>query len=160
VTLDVMFSQKKTDWETPEDLFAHLDNLFDIGLDACATPENAKCKKYYTETQNSLEQSWSVGAHQAVFCNPPYGRGLDKWLRKGQEEIAAGHCPRVVFLLPARTDTRWFHDYVWDSFSHHPRTGVELQFINGRLRFENAESSAPFPSIIVVMRSHTGQEHD
>ena len=145
--LAVMFSRGTGEWETPHDLFNHLDASYVFTLDACATAENAKCETYYTKEMDGLTQAWKG----AVWCNPPYGRGVGRWLHKGQAELALGRCAVVVFLLPARTDTRWFHDYIWDDRCHHARTDIELRLLAGRLRFQNAASSAPFPSMLVRM---------
>ena len=144
----VIFSQKSSEWETPDALYEFLDVTYHFDLDACATKENAKCDTYYTQETDGLEHRW-IGS---VFCNPPYGRGISRWLAKGRSELTSGHCDVVVYLLPARTDTTWFHRHVWDHLAHHPRTGVELQLLSGRLKFKGAASSAPFPSMIVIMR--------
>ena len=144
-----VFSRQTTEWETPHDLFKALEASYRFTLDVCATPANAKCEAYFTKDADGLAHAWGG----TVWCNPPYGRHVGRWLEKARTELALGHCAVVVFLLPARTDTRWFHDYVWDNQCHHPRTGIELQLIAGRLRFQNATSSAPFPSMLVVMRA-------
>ena len=144
----VMFKSQSTEWETPPDLFDALDRRFHFRLDVCATSENAKCASYYTVDDDGLSQPWTGN----VWCNPPYGRGVSRWLAKGRSELTSGRCDVVVYLLPSRTDTAWFHRHVWDDTAHHPRTGVELQLLSGRLRFKGAASSAPFPSMIVVCR--------
>ena len=134
----VMVSSKSAEWETPQELFDKLNGEFHFTLDVCATPENAKCENYYTEEQDGLSQPWKG----TVWCNPPYGRNIGSWVRRGLFASAAGHT--VVMLLPARTDTRWFHEYVYHK--------AEIRYIKGRLKFGGSINSAPFPSMIVVFR--------
>lgn len=134
----VMFSSKSAEWETPQELFDELNDEFHFTLDVCATAENAKCKHYYTQKQDGLAQPWKG----TVWCNPPYGRSIGSWVRRGLFASAAGHT--VVMLLPARTDTRWFHDYILGK--------AEIRFIRGRLKFGGSKNSAPFPSMVVVFR--------
>ena len=132
---EVMFSSQTDLWATPQDLFNELDNEFGFTVDVCALPENAKCKQYYTPEMDGLKQEWTG----VVWCNPPYGRQIGKWVEK-----AAKSTCRVVMLLPARTDTRWFHDYIYGY--------AEIRFIKGRLKFGGCNNSAPFPSMICVFR--------
>ena len=130
------------EWETPADFFKTLDDEFHFSLDACATTENAKCATFYTKEQDGLSQPW----RGVVFCNPPYGREIGKWLAKGIDAAAGG--ATVVFLIHARTDTRWFHRYVYN-------LADDIRFIKGRLKFEHKDGrkqSAPFPSMVVVYR--------
>jgi len=143
----VMFSSKTSEWETPQHLFDQLHAEFGFDLDVCATPANAKCPVYLTKEQDGLKQPWRELARVA-WMNPPYGRKIGHWVRKAYEESAAG-CT-VACLLPARTDTRWFHSYIWDAMTHKPRTGVEVRLLPGRLKFGGAKAGAPFPSMIVV----------
>jgi site-specific DNA-methyltransferase (adenine-specific) len=138
---ELMFSSKKDNWETPRDLFEQLDKEFNFTLDCCADDHNHKCKRYYTEVQDGLKQDWSW---EVVFCNPPYGRQIGKWVRKCFQEVYSGHCPCAVMLIPARTDTEWFHDYIYHR--------AEIRFIKGRLKFSGHTINAPFPSMIVVFR--------
>lgn len=128
-----LMTSKSGEWETPQDLFHSLDKEFHFTLDPCATKENAKCKKFYTKEDDGLKQDWTG---ERVFMNPPYGREIGKWVKKAKESALG-----VVALLPARTDTKWFHDYV---------QGSEIRFIKGRLKFSNSHNSAPFPSMIVI----------
>ena len=137
---DLMFSSKTDIWETPKDLFDTLNKEFNFTLDVCALPENAKCEKYYTPENNGLSQNWDG----IIWCNPPYGRQIGSWVRRALFASVAGNT--VVMLLPARTDTRWFHEYIYN------RENVEIRFLKGRLRFGNAKNSAPFPSMVVVFR--------
>jgi len=134
----VMFSSKKTEWETPRALFDELNREFGFTLDVCALPENAKCDLFFTPKTDGLSQSWK--GHMC-WMNPPYGREIGKWVKKAYEESQRG--ATVVCLLPARTDTRWFHEYC---------TKGEIRFIKGRLKFGGCKNSAPFPSMIVIFR--------
>lgn len=135
-----MFSSEKDNWETPQDLFDKLDDEFHFTLDAASSDLNAKCEKHYTVEDDGLSQSW---AGNNVFLNPPYGRNMKDWMRKAYEESQAENTT-VVVLVPARTDTAWFHDYVYGK--------AELRFLRGRLKFGGCENSAPFPSLVVVYR--------
>ena len=139
---ELMFSSKTDLWETPQDLFDKLNNEFQFTLDVCATPENAKCDKFYTEEQDGLEHPWKG----TVWCNPPYGRGIGQWVRRALFASVSGST--VVMLLPARTDTKWFHDYIYK------RSNVEIRFIRGRLKFGGSKNSAPFPPMVVVFMPH------
>ena len=134
---NVHFSSKTDMWATPQGFFNELNREFKFDLDPCASPENAKCKAYFTREQDGLKQSWEG---KRVFMNPPYGRQIGKWVEKG----ATGGAAVVVCLLPARTDTRWFHDHIYQK--------AEIRFIKGRLKFGGQTNSAPFPSMVVVFR--------
>ena len=139
---ELMFSSKTDLWETPQDLFDKLNNEFHFTLDVCATPENAKCEEFYTKEQDGLKQPWKG----TVWCNPPYGRQIGEWVRRAFLASVSGST--VVMLLPARTDTKWFHDYIYR------RNNVEIRFIRGRLKFGGNKNSAPFPSMVVVFMPH------
>jgi len=157
---DVLMSsgddEGSSDWETPQAFFDILDEkLGPFTLDAAATAKNTKCARYYSSRHNALEQPWKVyGLGQAsgvTFCNPPYGKGLGKWIEHGYRE-SVKHKQRVVMLLPARTDTIWYHDIVM------PFAGA-VYFVRGRVRFKmpGKKNSATFPSIVVVFdRPDTG----
>lgn len=134
-----LFTSKSEEWETPQEFFDELDEEFSFDLDPCATHKNAKCSLYYTKTYNGLKASWSWAV--SIFMNPPYGREIGRWVKKAYEESRSG-CT-VVCLLPARTDTKWFHDYCLKG---------EIRWIKGRLYFSNA-GRAPFPSMIVIFRN-------
>jgi phage N-6-adenine-methyltransferase len=134
-----LFTSTTDQWETPQWLFDQLNQEFNFTLDPCATAENAKCAKYFTTKEDGLKQDWSG---EIVFCNPPYGREISKWVRKAAEE-SKKHNTTVVMLIPARTDTSYFHDYIYGK-------AKEIRFIRGRLKFGNAKNSAPFPSMVVV----------
>lgn len=139
----VLFYSKSCEWNTPDCLFDELNSEFRFNLDVCATPENAKCERFFTKEDDGLSQSWD-GCN--VWCNPPYNKEIIKWTKKACETKNAVIC----MLLPARTDTKWFHDYVLGKAS-------EIRFIKGRLRFSGWNNSAPFPSIIVVYRNYRAE---
>jgi len=132
-----LFTSKTDEWETPQELFDKLNREFNFTLDPCATKENAKCDKFYTKKENGLIQDWSG---ERVFMNPPYGRVIGKWVKKASESKAE----IVVCLLPARTDTKWFHDYIYHK--------AEIRFLKGRIKFGGGKNSAPFPSMIVIIK--------
>lgn len=136
----VMFSSKTDLWATPQDLFDELNKEFNFDLDPCATHDNAKCSRYYTKQDDGLKQIWTG----RVFMNPPYGREIQKWVKKAYESVKNGESELVVCLLPARTDTRWFHNFIYNK--------AEIRFIKCRLKFGNAKNSAPFPSMIVIYK--------
>lgn len=133
----VLFSSKTDLWETPKSLFDSLDAVFHFDFDLCALPENAKCPLYYTPDQDSLLQDWSIP--HTYWCNPPYGRDIHLWIKKA---FACGRT--VVMLLPARVDTSWFHDFIYNN------PHCDYFFLRGRLKFGDSKNSAPFPSMIVV----------
>ncbi len=137
--VETMFSSKTSEWSTPQDLFDELNKEFNFTLDPCATKENAKCKKFYTKEDDGLSKDWHG---EVVFMNPPYGREIGLWVRKISRVGVGG-----VALLPARTDTRWFHDYIYENKK------VEIRFIKGRLKFGGCKNSAPFPSMIVIFKN-------
>lgn len=132
-----LYTSNTAEWSTPQDLFDRLNDEFHFTLDPCSTDENAKCEKHYTRDQDGLKQSW-VG--ETVYCNPPYGREIGAWCRKCYEHFMGGGT--AVMLIPARTDTSWFHDWIYGK--------AEIRFIRGRLRFGNSKSGAPFPSMVVI----------
>jgi phage N-6-adenine-methyltransferase len=140
----VHYSSKKDDWETPTWLFEGADKEFGFTLDVCATAKNAKCKKHFNRKQDGLKQDWRG---EMCWMNPPYGREIGEWVEKARN---AG--TTVVALLPARTDTRWWHEHIWDTDRGKPQRNVEVMFIRGRLRFKGAPHPAPFPSCIVIFR--------
>lgn len=132
-----LFTSKSIDWATPQDFFDRLDKQFKFNLDPCASRENAKCKLYYSS--GGLEKSWDSFR---VFCNPPYGKDIGKWVKKASE--ARGGV--VVMLLPARTDTKYFQDYIYKR--------ADVHFLKGRLKFGKSKDSAPFPSMVVIFNSY------
>ncbi len=144
-----MMSNKSNEWETPQDLFDKLDKEFHFTLDPCSTHENTKCKKHYTITENGLAQLWF---DEVVFMNPPYGREIGKWIRKAYEE---SYHSTVVCLIPARTDTRYWHDYIFGKAD-------DIRFLKGRIYFskDGKRGASPFPSAIIVYRNKSKEERN
>jgi site-specific DNA-methyltransferase (adenine-specific) len=140
-SINTLFSSRETVWVTPQWLFDKYNAIFNFNTDVCALADNAKCKDFYTPETNGLLQDW----HGVVWMNPPYGRNDSYlWVKKAHTEMKRGVV--VVALLPARTDTRWFHDFIYQ------KPGVTVEFLKGRLKFGGAVSSAPFPSMIVTFK--------
>jgi phage N-6-adenine-methyltransferase len=134
----VHFSSKTDLWATPQDFFDRYNSIYNFTTDVCATEENAKCSHYYTRETDGLRQTWSGNC----WMNPPYGREIKQWMQKAYESSLNG--ATVVCLVPARTDTAWWHDYAMQG---------QIEFIRGRLRFGGHNNSAPFPSAVVVFKS-------
>jgi len=134
----IHFQSKTDQWATPQDFFNELNNEFHFNLDVCADENNKKCKRYFDKKENGLYQSWTG---YRCFMNPPYGRQIKDWIKKASLSKAE----IVVAILPARTDTRWFHDYIYNK--------TEIRFLKGRLKFGNSKNSAPFPSMVVIFRN-------
>ena len=141
----VLMSSKNMNWCTPKKFFDNLDEEFHFVLDPAATPKSAKCKLFYTPQDDGLSKSWDFCG--AVFCNPPYGREIRKWVKKAYEEAQKG--VTVVMLIPAITDTSYFHDYIYNR--------AEIRFLRGRLHFEDENKkqypAAPFPSMVVIFNN-------
>lgn len=135
---NVHFSSNSSEWSTPQYLFDKLNAVHNFTLDVCASVENYKCSRFYTKEQDALSMSWTG----VCWMNPPYGREIGKWIRKAYLTAKNG-MGTVVCLIPARTDTSWWHDYVMKG---------EIEFIRGRLKFGNSKNSAPFPSAIVIFK--------
>lgn len=138
---ELFFSCKTDQWETPQDFFEQLDNEFHFTLDPCADETNHKCEKYFTKEQDGLAQDWSG---EIVFCNPPYGRKVGKWVQKCFQEVYSGGCKCAVLLLFANTDTKWFHDWIYHK--------AEVRFIKGRLKFGGGRVNSPKPSMVVIFK--------
>ena len=142
--MNVLFSSASEEWGTPQDLFDELNSVYNFTLDPSASDYNHKCEKYFTKDDDGLSKSWSG---ETVFCNPPYGRHIGDWVKKAYDESLKG--TKIVMLIPARTDTRWFHDYIYR------KNNVRVEFIRGRLKFvdylnrEKKANSATFPSMLV-----------
>jgi site-specific DNA-methyltransferase (adenine-specific) len=138
-----LFTSDSAEWATPQSLIDQLSSEFTFTLDVCATQDNTKAPAFYAKEIDGLKQDWYVhGKNGACWMNPPYGRDIGKWVEKAYAESLKG--ATVVCLLPSRTDTRWFHDWVFGK--------SEIRFIKGRLKFVGAPSSAPFPSILAIYR--------
>lgn len=134
-----LLSSNSDEYSTPSEIFAELDNEFHFNLDPCSTDENCKCEKHYTKAEDGLKQDWG-GCR--VFCNPPYS-DIAKWTEKCYREGCKDNTI-VVLLIPARTDTRYFHNYCYNR--------AEIRFIKGRLKFNGNTGNAPFPSMVVIFR--------
>jgi len=145
----LMFSKASDEWSTPDDFFAALDAEFDFDLDVAASAENAKCLDYLTIEDDALSVNWARSGLVTCWMNPPYSK-CREFIAKAALEASKG-CT-VVCLVPSRTDTRWWHEYVWDREKHRPRPGVEVRFVKGRLTFGGAPAGAPFPSVVIVFR--------
>ena len=162
--LEVHFTNKSNEWETPRSLFKELDDEFNFTIDVCATKESAKCERFYNKQSNGLAQSWE---NEIAFMNPPYGREIGTWIEKAYRESLNGAI--VVCLIPARTDTRYWHDYIFPN--------AEVRFLKGRVKFLNngeeveyieqlglfgeeqsevvtsdGDMPAPFPSAVVIFK--------
>lgn len=131
-----LFTSKTDMWETPQEFYDKLNEEFHFTCDVCAISENAKCDRYYTPEMDGLKQEWEG----VCWMNPPYGKEVGKWVKKACKSKCT-----VVCLLPARTDTKWFHEYI--------NQKAEVRFIKGRLKFGNSRNSAPFPSMIAIYRN-------
>lgn len=136
----VHFSSATDLWSTPQDFYDRLNAEFGFELDVCASAENAKCPRYFTKEIDGLAQVWTG----ICWMNPPYGREIGAWMRKAYESAMGG--ATVVCLVPARTDTRWWHDYAAKG---------EVRFHRGRLKFGGCKNSAPFPSATIIFRPTT-----
>jgi len=142
--MQVVMSTGKDDWETPKYLFDKLDARYHFTLDPCSNDTNYKVEKHYTIKEDGLKQDW--GGH-VVWCNPPYGREMPKWIKKAYEESLKPNTI-VVMLIPARTDTVAFHKYIYNK--------AQIAFLRGRIKFVGATSGATFPSMIVVFGKKNG----
>jgi phage N-6-adenine-methyltransferase len=129
------------EWSTPRDFLAGLEAEFGaFDLDPCATPDNAVCPRYFTQEQDGLAQRWQA---RRVFVNPPWGGAISLWLAKAAESVARGDAELVVVLVPARTGSRWWHDWAMQG---------EVRFLRGRLCFGGARTSAPFDCALILFR--------
>jgi len=137
--MNIHFSSKSDEWPTPVGFFESLNKEFNFTLDPCATNENHKCGKYFTRADDGLSKNWGG---EVVFMNPPYGREISAWMKKAYESCNQSGA-LVVCLVPARTDTKWWHDYAMNG---------EIRFVRGRLKFGGHKNNAPFPSAVIVFR--------
>ncbi|WP_409043290.1 phage N-6-adenine-methyltransferase [Latilactobacillus sakei] len=140
---ELMFSSKKEDWETPQLFFNELNKKYKFNWDLASSDANAKCVNHFTVGDDSLSQDWSA-LEGNLWLNPPYGRDLKHWVKKAYES-SLDRSGLLVMLIPSRTDTSYWHDYIFDK--------AQIKFIRGRLKFENggvASQPAPFPSALIV----------
>lgn len=135
-----LFSSNSDDWSTPQYIYDELNNEFDFNLDPCSSDDNYKCENHFTIAEDGLTKNWEG---YRVFCNPPYSN-IAAWVKKAYKE-ATKKKTLVVLLIPARTDTKYFHEYIYHR--------SEIRFIKGRIKFGDSKNSAPFPSMIVIFRS-------
>lgn len=133
-----LFTSNTDLWSTPQDFFYELDKEFHFNLDVCALPENAKCESFFTPQDDGLSKEWTG----VCWMNPPYGRGIGRWVQKAYESSLRG--ATVVCLVPARTDTYWWHNYCMKA--------DEIRFVKGRLKFGGSKWNAPFPNAIVIFK--------
>lgn len=141
----VLFSSNSEEWSTPQDLFDKLNDEYHFTLDPCCTEQNHKCDKYFTKSDDGLSKNWGG---ERVFCNPPYGRAIADWVKKCSQEAKKPNT-LVVLLIPARTDTLFFHDFIYHQ--------AEIRFLRGRLKFGNSKNSAPFPSMLAIFDNRIGR---
>lgn len=134
-----LFSSNSDEWETPQDFYEKLNSEFGFTLDPCASAENHKCERYITKEQNGLLADWGG---KRIFCNPPYSQ-IAEWVEKAFYESRKDNTI-VVLLIPARTDTKYFHNFIYHR--------SEIRMVKGRLHFSNSKTAAPFPSMIVIFR--------
>lgn len=132
-----LFSSNSDEWKTPQELYRKLNERFKFTLDPCSTEENHLCDKYYTKKENGLCKSWKG---ETAFVNPPYSE-IKQWVEKCYLEHETNGVTAVM-LIPSRTDTKYFHEYIYHK--------AKIEFIKGRLHFSNSKNSAPFPSMIVI----------
>lgn len=141
--MNIHFSSNTDMWATPQDFFEKYNKIYKFETDVCAIKENAKCKNFFTPEQDGLKQQWTG----VCWMNPPYGRTISNWVKKAYESSKQG--ATVVCLLPARTDTKWWHSYCMRG---------DIEFIKGRLKFGGSKNPAPFPSAIVVFKPEEKNE--
>ena len=141
-----LFTSRTEEWETPLYVFNVLNVEFDFQVDVCATSENAKCKIFFNKDIDGLKQEWSPFR---CWMNPPYGKNISKWMNKAYSESQRGAL--VVCLIPARTDTKWWHEWVMKA--------AEVRFISGRISFGDKKQSAPFPSCVVIFYPELENPH-
>ena len=136
---NILYSSNKDDWGTPQELFEKLNVKYNFTVDVASNDHNYKVDKHYTIKEDGLKQDWS---NERVWCNPPYGREIYKWIEKASKSKCLS-----VFLIPARTDTKWFHEFIYR------KDNVTYEFLKGRVKFDGGVNSAPFPSMIVIFNN-------
>jgi len=143
--LKACMTSDTNEWYTPQKLYDELNKEFNFTLDPCCTPSSAKCKVWFTKEDDGLNRNWM---NHTVFMNPPYGRDIKHWIKKAYESSLTGAI--VVALIPARTDTSYWHDYIFNKAD-------DIRFLRGRIKFEREDGSvgdsAPFPSAIIVWKN-------
>ena len=142
INMSVHYTSNSNEWTTPQEFYNRLDSEFNFDLDPCSDGYNAKCERFFTKEDDGLIQDWS---NSTVFMNPPYGRAIKDWIRKAYEESKKGST--VVALIPSRTDTQYWHNYVMKA--------EEIRLVKGRIKFGEGRNSAPFPSAVVIFNPHT-----
>jgi phage N-6-adenine-methyltransferase len=154
--MSVHFESNSNEWETPQSLFNELNREFNFTLDVAASIHNHKCLDYFDKEDDGLTFNWHKHNQTknkekagSIWMNPPYGREIGKWIKKAHEESMLG--ATIVCLIPARTDTTYWHDFIFGK--------AEIRFIKGRLKFGNSKNSAPFPSAIVIYKNQN-RKHD
>lgn len=140
-----LFTSNTDNWATPQWFFDKLNEKHKFTLDVCASKTNNKCDKFFTLEDNGLKQSWKG---ETCWMNPPYGKEIKYWIEKAYKEALLG--TTIVMLLPARTDTKWFHEFIYEPYKKDDGPIINIEFIKGRLKFGNSKNSAPFPSMIVT----------
>lgn len=145
-----MKTTDRKDWATPQWLYDKLNAEFHFTRDLAATANNTKHEKYYSPEQDSLSKDWNG---EVGYCNPPYGRDIGKWVKKASEILTG----TVVMLLPARTDVKWFHEYIYPNHISQKRfnnnsVNCKIRFLRGRLKYDDGKVGAPFPSMIVIFK--------
>lgn len=143
---NIHFSSNSNEWYTPSYVFNELNKRYKFTLDAAANENNAKCDRFFTQEDDGLKQCW---ANESVWLNPPYGREIGKWVKKAKMESEKGS--QVVMLIPARTETKYWHEYIFPHAS-------KILFVSGRLKFGGAPNNAPFPSAVIVFGGDAKQE--
>lgn len=142
---DLMFSSKSDEWSTPQDLFDKLNEEFKFTFDVAATAENSKCGNSFSSDSLNIDWNCPIEGGQVCWMNPPYSM-CKEFIKKAYEQSFKG--VKTVALVPSRTDTKWFHEYVYN------KENVEIRFIKGRLKFGNSKNSAPFPSMLIIFNKN------
>jgi phage N-6-adenine-methyltransferase len=150
----VVFSFTKEDWQTPLYIFKELDDEFHFQLDPCTTEDNPLgTRYYYTKAEDGLSKPWNI----STFVNPPYSQ-TKEWVKKAHDD-SMKYDSTIVMLVASRTDTKWYHSFVWDETKNQCRKNVQIRFKKGRIKFNaprNCDNvklySAPFPSMFVIFR--------
>lgn len=165
-TTKLMFSSKTDNWATPQEFYDWINKMYNFNLDPCCDTYNCKTEIgfWHDEGLNWLQERWTIlennkydknweywldlreSQRTRVFCNPPYWRELKDWVAKASEEIKKDYCDLIVMLIPARTDTKYFHEYIYK------KENVEIEFLKWRLKFWDSKNSAPFPSMLVIFK--------